>query len=237
MIKLYQFSPTWGLPNLSHFAVKVETYLRMADLPYEVVPTYPFTGPKGKLPYIEDNGRKIADSRFILDYLKATYGDTLDGHLSAEERAMLNAFQRMIEESFYWVTMATRWQGSEANWQENKKAIFGSLPPIICDVAAFVYRHFIIKRQIYGQGTGRLTKEEITHIGKVDLNAMSDFLAGKSYFLGERPSSLDATAYGFLANTIACPIESPVKEYALAKENLVAYCQRMKKQFFPELAN
>jgi len=37
MIKLYQFHPAWGLPNPSPFCMKVETYLRMAGLPYEGV--------------------------------------------------------------------------------------------------------------------------------------------------------------------------------------------------------
>jgi hypothetical protein len=37
MIKLYQFNAAWGLPNPSPFCMKVETYLRMVSLPYEVV--------------------------------------------------------------------------------------------------------------------------------------------------------------------------------------------------------
>ena len=36
MIKLYQFAPAWDVPNLSPFCVKVETYLKMAGLPYEL---------------------------------------------------------------------------------------------------------------------------------------------------------------------------------------------------------
>jgi len=36
MITLYQFAPIWGIPNLSQAYVKVETYLRMVNLPYEV---------------------------------------------------------------------------------------------------------------------------------------------------------------------------------------------------------
>jgi hypothetical protein len=36
MITLYEFAPVWGIPNLSPARVKVETYLRMVRLPYEV---------------------------------------------------------------------------------------------------------------------------------------------------------------------------------------------------------
>lgn len=37
IIKLYQFTPAWGLPNPGPFCLKLETWLRMADIPYELV--------------------------------------------------------------------------------------------------------------------------------------------------------------------------------------------------------
>ena len=72
MIKLYQLERTWGIPNLSHFCVKLETYLRMTKQPYEVIPTLPLKAPRGKVPYIEDNGQLYSDTRIILNYLKKT---------------------------------------------------------------------------------------------------------------------------------------------------------------------
>ena len=61
MITLYQLARTWDMPNLSHFCVKVETYLRMTGLPYQVTATLPIKAPRGKLPFIEDEGKKISD--------------------------------------------------------------------------------------------------------------------------------------------------------------------------------
>ncbi len=158
MITFYQFARTWDIPNLSHFCCKTETYLRMTELPYTMIESVPFRAPKGKLPYIKDGDKEIADSRFIIAYLKETYGDQLDKDLNAEQRAV--ALARMIEEHLFWGTMYTRWQYTENNWRTNKQAVFGDLPPIIRDIAAIVYRH-LIKKQIYGQGTGRHGAEEI----------------------------------------------------------------------------
>ncbi|MBX9811968.1 MAG: glutathione S-transferase N-terminal domain-containing protein [Burkholderiales bacterium] len=46
--------------------------LRMAGLPYECPRgANHMRAPKGKLPYIEDNGRLIADSTFVIDYLNS----------------------------------------------------------------------------------------------------------------------------------------------------------------------
>ena len=41
MLKLYQFERTWGIPNLSPFCCKVETYLRFAGIDYETEAALP----------------------------------------------------------------------------------------------------------------------------------------------------------------------------------------------------
>jgi len=234
MIFLHQFARSWGIPNQSHFCVKVETYLRMAKIPYEIVESFPFKGPRGKLPFIEDQGQKVSDTRLILNHLKATYGDSLDAQLTDEEKGNAMAFQRLIEEHLYWVSMYSRWNYTEANWQATKQAIFSVLPPVISDVGALVYRRRI-KGQILGHGLGRLSHAEAFDLGKEDLDALSGFLADKSYFLGDKPTTLDTSAFGVLVNIVACPAESPLKVHVLSKANLVDYCKRIQTEFFPEL--
>jgi glutathione S-transferase len=234
MIKLYQFARTWGIPNLSHFCCKLETYLRLTKIPYEMVESIPPKAPKGKLPFIEDGDKKIADSDLIIQHLIQTYGDQLDADLSPAQKGTSLAMKRLLEDHLFWITMYTRWQYSDENWQVNKKAIFHTFPPFIRDVVASVFR-ILIRRQIYGHGIGRHSSEEIFQLGRDDLDALSDYLADKPYFMGDKPTSLDATAFGILINTLACPIESPVKEYARSKQNLVDYCQRLMSEYYPEL--
>lgn len=86
MIVLHQFPRARGIPNPSQFCVKIGTYLRLAKLPYRSEPAIPFEATLGKLPFIVDDGKKICDSRPIVEYLKTTYGDTLDGWLSPEHK-------------------------------------------------------------------------------------------------------------------------------------------------------
>jgi glutathione S-transferase len=128
MIRLYQFAPAFGLPNASPFCMKVETYLRMTGLPYECPRgASHMKAPKGKLPYIEDDGKIVADSSFIIEYLKETYGDALDGWLSPAQRASALAFQRLLEEDLYWAAVYSRWV-DEPGWAVVRKAFFGHLP-------------------------------------------------------------------------------------------------------------
>lgn len=111
---LYQLERTWGILNLSHFCCKTETYLRMAGIKYTIKATLPLFAPKGKVPYIEDGDLKLADSRFIVQHLKAKYKD-LDEGLTAAESALSLAMQRLLEEHLFWTTMYSRWQYTDAN--------------------------------------------------------------------------------------------------------------------------
>lgn len=232
MIKLHQFAPAFGLPNASPFCMKAETYLRMAGLPHQLVNSGDvFKAPKKKLPYIDDGGTRVADSSFIIDHLKARHGDPLDGGLSEPERAVATAFQRLFEENLYWAVVYTRWI-DDAGWAQTRPAFFAAMPaPLRWVVPALARRG--LRAELRGHGMGRHAPAEIHAIACRDLTAVADFLADKPYMLGEAPSSLDATAYAFLANLLWAPIASPIQQHALRRPTLEAYCQRMKARYYP----
>ena len=60
MITLYRFGPAWQeFGCVSQFVLKVETYLRMTGIEYQVRNlgiSYADAAPKGKLPFIEHDG-------------------------------------------------------------------------------------------------------------------------------------------------------------------------------------
>lgn len=231
MIKLHQFAPAFGLPNASPFCMKLETYLRMAGLPFELVNDGDvLKAPKGKLPYIDDDGRRLADTHFIIEDLKARYGDRLDAGLSAVERALTTAFERLIEEDLYWAMVYTRWMVDEG-WQKTRVAFFGALPvPLRWLLPPLARRG--LRVQLRGHGMGRHSAEEIAGIGCRDVDALADFLADKPFMLGEQPRSLDASAHAFLANLLWAPVDSPIQRHARSRPALEAYCQRMKARYF-----
>jgi glutathione S-transferase len=235
MITLYQFAPAFDLPNASPFCMKLETYLRMAQLPFEApaVSMRDFgNSPTGKMPYIKDGSKTIADSTFIIDYLKQTYGDPLDGWLSAEQRALALAFQRLLEENLYWALVYTRWIEAPG-WQLTRTAFFGALPVPLCWIVPPLARRGIGK-QLHGHGMGRHSAQEIHAIGRRDITALANFLAEKPYILGAAPSSLDAVAYAFLANLLWVPLESALKQHAQQYPQLQTYCQRLRNQYYPQ---
>ena len=60
MITLYTFGPAFGLSDPSPFVTKAQTLLSMAGLPYRTDTGGFRKAPKGKLPYIDDEGKRVA---------------------------------------------------------------------------------------------------------------------------------------------------------------------------------
>lgn len=232
MIRLHQFAPAFGLPNASPFCMKLETYLRMVGLPYELVNSGDvLRAPKGKLPFIDDGGTRVADTSFIIEYLKGRYGDTLDARLTPAQRAEATAFQRLLEEDLYWTVVQTRWV-EDAGWQKTREAFFGALPMPLRWILPPLARRGL-RSEMRGHGMGRHSAAEIHAIGCRDVTAVADFLADKPFMLGNEPTSLDASAYAFLANLMWAPVDSPIQRHARARPTLEAFCQRMKARYFP----
>jgi glutathione S-transferase len=172
-----------------------------------------------------------------VDYLKATYGDPLDAHLSLRDRAVGVALRRMIEESLYWSAIIhTRWQG-DANFELYRPSLSAmiDLPSEQSERIVNQFRQQILV-EFREQGMGRHSAEENYELAKADLAALADYLGEQSYFLGERPTALDATVYASLAHIINVPFLGPAKEYARSRPNLVSYCRRMQERYYPEAA-
>jgi glutathione S-transferase len=232
-IVLHQFSRSFGLPNASPFCMKLETYLRMAEIPHELAFEETLDkAPKKKMPYIEDEGQKIGDSNLVIEYLQKKYGDRTDAHLSAADRAVSLAMRRMIDENLYWALVYSRWV-DEKNWPITRSVYFGELPPVVKQILPGVLRKGTIK-SMTGHGMGKHTEAEIYEIGCRDIQALSDFLGDREFFFGDRPTILDATAYATIANLIKVPMDSPLRTKATGLANLVSFNDRITSKFYPE---
>ena len=220
----------WDVPNVSPFCAKLETYLRMAKIDYETKPGTPREAPKGKIPYIRDGERLIGDTGLIIEHLKTKHGDPLDAKLTAEERAHAHVVRQSVEEHTYFAFAWLRWS-TEESWRHVRAYFLPILPPVIGPLAIGVFRSQFLK-SIRTQGVGRHTREEILAKANADMDAYATLLGDKKFFLGDAPTSLDATMFGFLVNQYGVPWEAPEKAHFMAKKNLVSYVERMKERYF-----
>ncbi len=232
MIKLYGFDQGQGVQDPSPFVLKVHTFLRLAELEYETVNHFSNLqkAPKGKLPFIEVDGQRIADSCFIVDYLTDQYHLHLDHWLSEDQKAAAYFVRKTIEEHFYWCLLYSRWVDDQG-WKQIKQSFFGKLPLPLRLVVPDIARKGVIKAA-KAQGMGRHNRAEVLSITEATLQKLSAFLGAKTYFMGEQHSSLDATAFGSLAQLILMPMDSDFSNLARQYSNLVAYCERMQRAWF-----
>jgi glutathione S-transferase len=241
MVTLNKYVPAWGLSDFSPFCVKVETYLRMANVPFRVVVADGRKAPKQKLPVIEDGGKIVCDSRDIIDHFEAKLEKPLDAELTPRERATAVAFRGLIEEEMYFLHLVQRWQ-QEANWRTYKPALreYGKIlgvPNLLAPIVMRSIRKQVL-RDAWGQGSGRHGAEEIDKRLCQALDAIS-FQLGDGpgpFFFGARPRVIDATVYAFLASMLDTPFESGSRSYGLGLQNLTAYRARMRSEYFADRA-
>lgn len=219
----------WGVLNPSPFCMKVELYLRMANIDHEVVETVSLAkSPKHKLPYVEDGGRTLGDSAFIIDELERTHGP-LGGAITPEQHATIHPIRRMLEESLYFAIVYSRWQ-ADLGWPHARQLFFGALPLPVRALLPGVARRGVLK-QLHQQGYGRHSVEEIRRIGDDDLTALARFVDGKQYALGDRISMYDATLLAFVENVLSVNVPSTLKDKARTLPSLVAYADRLRPKY------
>ena len=236
MITLYTFGPMFGLADPSPFVTKTLVQMKMSGVPFRIDagPGALRKAPKGKLPFIKDDGATVADSSFIRMHLEQKYGVNLDKGLTPEQRATGWALEKMCEDHLYWAIVDSRWMIKE-NFDKGPRNFFNSAPALIRPlIIAKIHRD--TKRTMHGHGMGRHTHAEIETLAKRDLDAIADFLGDKPFLFGAEPHAADATVFAWVASAL-CPLfDTPIKDHAQSKPNLVAYAKRGTARWFPELA-
>ena len=236
MITIYGYVPAWGIPDISPYVTKVINYMTFTGLEFEHrtqdLATLDQDSPHGKLPYIvESDGTKIGDSNTILAYFKSKYGDPLDADLTKQERAQALAWNRLLEEHLYWSgVIEPRWR-QDAGWETYIPYIVQGAevtPELRAALDAFRGR---ILAEFDGQGMGRRSSEVVYEFFKADIDALSDFLDDKQYFLGDKLRSLDASVYSTLRHVTDQPQQWLGTGYVATKSNLVNYMDRIRKQY------
>jgi glutathione S-transferase len=216
--------------------MKAEAYLRLCEIPYRSGGTgSPQGAPKKKLPFIDDDGTRVADSSHIIEYLKKKFGDKLDAKLSDEQRAVAHAVRKMMEESLYFSLVWSRWV-DDLGWPHSRKLLESAMPPVVRTLVPPLVRGSIRKAN-YAQGMGRHSRDEIYELGKGDLTALSRILGDKPFLMGDEPTSVDCSAVGMLAQILLTPVVTPLTEHARSLGNLEPYTARMMERAFPDFVS
>jgi len=233
--------------NISPFSLKLESFLRMHNIPYEVISTFKFS-PKGQIPYIrlnsKEDGTLIADSNFIIKFLSKKLGidKVEEDMLSSQELAVAHAFTRMIEEhttqiGFYYRYALNMEKFCSAviplNWFNHNSSL---------TLKAWLFLKFWKRIQPIGfkqkmkyVSFGRHSDEEKWTISCQDIQSISDYLGDKTYIFGDRATTVDCTLFGHFAQFLYIPLDFPQKRYMIENcTNVVRYVERFKEEYWSD---
>lgn len=234
MLILHQPSRAFGLPNPSAFCVKLETYLRMAGIPYTIAAGDPRDAPKGKVPWVDDDGNAIGDSALIIEHLKRKHGDPLDGRLTAREFALGHAIRKLVEESLYFVSSWSKW-AEDDGFATYSAELFAGMPDEQLQYVPDMVRKRALDK-LAAQGIGRHDRDEIHAIGVQDVDSFGALLGDGPMLFGDEPTSFDASAFGVIGNLKDGPFPSPVRDRIRQRANIAAYIDRIRETYFSDLA-
>jgi glutathione S-transferase len=232
MITLHTFGPAFGLPDPSPFVTKAEMLLKLANLPYRKEPTGLRKAPKGKLPYIEDQGQRVPDSTFIRWHIEKKYGFDFDSGLSAQERGVAWAVEKLMEDNLYWITIRWRWLDDE-NFKRGPTIFFSAIPGLVRPLVERMVRRKV-RQNLHAHGLGRHTDTEQMAIAAKTLASLSAILGDKPYLMGSQPCGTDATLFAFVAGVLCPHFESPLRKEAEKHANLIRYAENMQARYFAE---
>ncbi|KAG7170094.1 Failed axon connections-like 6 [Homarus americanus] len=214
VVVLHMFPRGHFCPNLSPFVVKLEMYLRMADIPYQVDYEEP-VGPKGKCPWITLNGEEIGDSQLIMEKLGPMYNKDFSSALTPEQKAIAQGMRIMVDEHLLWCLVVWRY------------VVDAGRSLVVCMELPFYFaimlRVFLgkIKQSTSAQGIGRHSYAEVEEMGRKDLNALSVYLGEKRYLMGDEPTEVDCAVFGMLSQILNSPIFRPTANVSRKGSGLI----------------
>jgi len=226
MLTLYTFSPAFGLRNVSPFCLKVEMALHHLQIEYKIEEmSNPAKAPKGKLPFIEVQGKTITDSELILDYLDESSDGALYGKLDGDQLAKGFGFVRLAEDHLYWIMVASRWI-DDSWWPNVDQGFFGSLPFPLRQLVPAVARSRIKKTyKLHGLGLHSLAEQK--EFARKDLHALNEAVQGKNYLLGDELSVFDFSVASMMAGALDNQPATWLTVLARNFEPLVEYTERV----------
>ncbi|XP_060073919.1 failed axon connections homolog [Ylistrum balloti] len=212
VVYLHVFPRTMAkcVPNISPFAMKLEMWLRMNNVPYQC-------------------SLLTCLNRFIIEYLSKYFKKNPYPGINPEQQAIGRSFLKMAEENTVWSIF---WYRYVEHMTEYRKYLTFQVPEEMQEkVGAGLSSS--VKDRAWKHGIGRHSSKEIYKLGSDDIRAISSFLGEKKYFLGDTPSLVDCTLFGVLSQAIFVPLDFPMK--AVIKEecsNILDYIDRLKTEFW-----
>ncbi len=224
MLRLYSYPPLFGVADNNGYGLKIFAFLKLAGVPFRHEHLFDASAaPRGQLPYIVDGGETIGDSNAIIAFVTRKYRLAIDLGLDQAERDEDLMITRMLDD-LYWVMSYSRWK-DERFWPLFRDALLREHPELT-EEGLKKAQDYNWQRYFY-QGIGRYEPDEAYARGLSDLGVLARLIPPSGFLHGAQATGIDAAIYGFIANIYFYEIETPLKEFVVAHENIVRHCREI----------
>jgi len=221
VITLYSYPELFGVADNNGYGLKVFAFLKLTGVPFAHQHILDASAaPRGQLPYLVDDGETIGDSDAIIAHLIGKYRLTINDGLTAAQRDTRHLVIRMLDD-LYWVMSYSRWK-DEAFWPSFRDALRREHPTLTEEDLRRAQD--VNSQRYYYQGIGRYAPAAAYARGIEDLQVLANLVPTSDYVFGQSPTSIDACIYGFIANILFYPIDTPLRQFVTAHRNLVRHC-------------
>ena len=221
MITLYSYPELFGVADNNDYGLKVFAFLKLTGVSFAHQHILDASAaPRGQLPYLVDDGETIGDSDAIIAHLIGKYRLTINDGLTAAQRDTRHLVIRMLDD-LYWVMSYSRWK-DEAFWPSFRDALRREHPTLTEEDLRKAQD--VNSQRYYYQGIGRYAPAAAYARGIEDLQVLANLVPTSDYVFGQSPTSIDACIYGFIANILFYPIDTPLRQFVTAHRNLVRHC-------------
>lgn len=187
---LFQDAEAWGLASSSPQCLVAQAALKFAGVQYSTSTASDSFTSSAERPVLAVGDTVLAGAAQILDYLKSKHG--LDLRLDSRQVSRAYAFQCMIEDRLH-----RAWQYNmfidNANFASTTKPVITQGAPFGSALLISYQRRSEVRKSLDG------TTETCLLCVPQSYAALSALLGDSPYFCGDRPGSLDAVVFGYLA--------------------------------------
>jgi len=225
----FNFAPVPHAYSVCPFAIKLESFLRIHEIPYESVYGANFSS-KGMMPYIrldhpdEERGVEIPDSNVVIARLREELGgDCSESRLTPVQRATTHFLIRALEEHTTQVGFYYRY-GLHMESFLDAADIGRRFRPGSCEIWGKAQPRLTLNKT-KARGLTRHSDEELWSFSDQDIQAIADVLGDRRYLLGgDGPTLADCAVFGHLSQFLWIPMDFPQRRYLLENcDNVVRF--------------
>lgn len=198
VVHLYTFPANPLAPSLTPFGVRVETFLRIANIPYKKHYTTNISAsPTRSLPLVVYKGEAIVDSHQIIEVLSEKFNVNLDEGLTDSELAIGKAIRAMVD---YNILFAL----GRSLYIDDKHSIvmpyvaagLGISPRLVFFLTQMLRRNY--SKKLKDIGILSIPKEQYEQALLNNIKALEELLGDKLFFGGEKPTITDCAVFSCL---------------------------------------